>query len=167
LKIRIANLKDCPQILELLRLIIRHMDEKGIKQWPKWYPNEQIIIEDITNNQLIVAEEDQLIIAMVTLSPEMPEEYDQIEWSFTKQKVNSIHRLGVHPFLKTANLAQRVMTFAEDMAVKQGYCYIRLDTYSENTKAKLFYKKIGYQYRGDINLQFMPNLYHCFEKALC
>lgn len=143
------------------------MDEKGIKQWPNWYPNEDIIAEDITKNQLIVAEEKEQIIAMVTLSPLMPVEYDQIEWRITKGKVNSIHRLGVHPILKTPNLATRIMNYAEDMAKQEGYCSIRLDTYSENTIANTFYKKIGYDYRGDINLQFMPNVYHCFEKSLC
>jgi ribosomal protein S18 acetylase RimI-like enzyme len=167
LKIRIANKTDLPEILDLLSLIIRYMDAEGIKQWPKWYPNDTIIAEDITKKELIVAEEKEQLIAMVTLSPIMPEEYDEIEWLFTKGKVNSIHRLGVHPVLKTPNLAQQMMNFAEDSALKQGYCSIRLDTYSENEVAKLFYKKIGYHYRGTINLAFMPNLYHCFEKSLC
>jgi GNAT superfamily N-acetyltransferase len=143
------------------------MDEKGIKQWPNWYPNEEIIAEDITKNQLIVAEEKGQVIAMVTLSPTMPSEYEQIEWSITGGKVNSIHRLGVHPILKTPKLAERIMNYAEEMAKQEGYCSIRLDTYSENTVANTFYKKIGYDYRGDINLQFMPNVYHCFEKSLC
>lgn len=143
------------------------MDEKGIKQWPDWYPNEEIIAEDITKNQLIVAEDKKQIIAMLTLSPEMPDEYKQIKWLITKGKVNSIHRLGVHPLLKTASLAVRIMEYAEKHAKDQGYCSIRLDTYSENTVANAFYKKIGYDYRGDINLQFMPNTYHCFEKSLC
>ena len=167
MNIKTAYKKDLNQILRLLSVIVRHMDEKGIKQWSNTYPNKEIILSDITKNQLIVAELNTQIIGMIVLSPEMPPEYDSIKWSETKGKINSVHRLAVHPVLKTKNLATDLMHFVEKKAKEEGYSAIRLDTYSLNEIANKFYSKIGYHYCGDINLQFMPGKYYCYEKKIC
>lgn len=142
------------------------MDEKGIKQWPDWYPNEDIILRDITKNQLIVAEHDDHIIGMIVISPEVPKEYEEINWKFTKGKGTSIHRLATHPLLKTKDLGAILMAYAENEARNEGYNYIRLDSYSLNTIANKFYRKMAYHYSGDINLQYMPEIYFCYEKEL-
>lgn len=143
------------------------MDEKGQKQWPKWYPNEDVILKDITKNQLIVAEVKGVIVGMIVLSPDMPAEYNRVKWNIKEGKINSIHRLAVHPTLKSKSLAQDLVLFTEQKAMQEGFSIIRLDTYSLNKLANRFYQKIGYHYRGDINLQYMPKKYHCYEKALC
>ena len=142
------------------------MDDKGLHQWPDWYPNDEIIIEDITKNQLFVAEVQNDIIAIVTLSEDFPKEYDEIVWQVNSNNINSVHRLAIHPHLKTPGLASQMMTYIENKAKSEGYEVIRLDTYSLNTAANRFYTKIGYQYCGDIHLEFMPELYHCYEKEL-
>jgi len=142
------------------------MDDKGIKQWPDWYPNEDDFVHDITKKQLFVSENEQQITGFVTLSPDCPPEYDGVKWKKTNGKVNSVHRLAVHPGLKTPKLAQRLMKYVEDLARNEGYSLIRLDTYSKNTIANKFYKKLAYQFCGDINLQFMPEKYHCYEKEI-
>lgn len=142
------------------------MDEKGIKQWPDWYPNKDIILDDITKNQLIVAEHNDHIVGMLALSPEVPKEYDEITWKFNKGKATSVHRLATHPLLKTEGLGAALMSYAENEAKNEAYNFIRLDTYSLNSIANKFYRKIGYHYSGDINLQYMPEIYFCFEKEL-
>ena len=163
---RIATKRDLSQILTLHKAVIRHMDEKGIKQWPDSYPNKEIFTSDITKKQLIVAELDGEIIAMLVLSPDLPSEYNSIDWKFTAGKINSIHRLAVCPKRKSPTLAVEMMNFAEKKAKEEGYDLIRLDTYSLNLVANAFYKKIGYRYCGDINLEFMPEKYFCYEKAI-
>jgi len=119
------------------------MDEKGVKQWPDWYPNEEDFVQDITKNQLFVSEDRLKINGFVTLSPDCPPEYDAVKWNFNAAKVNSVHRLAVHPSLKTPKLAQKLMLFVEDIARQGGYTHIRLDTYSKNTIANRFYKKLA------------------------
>ena len=103
---------------------------------------------------------------MIVLDPEVPEEYNNIKWEFSSGSVNSIHRLAVHPENKTPGLAKELVTHVEKIAIKNGYNLIRLDTYSKNIAADRFYRKMGYQFAGNINLKFMPEHYHCFEKAL-
>lgn len=142
------------------------MDGKGTEQWPNSYPNEGIFLEDITKKQLIVVEVEGKIVGMVCLSPDIPKEYENVKWNINKGKTNSVHRLAVHPFLKIKGIASILMSFVEEKARSEGFSQIRLDTYSKNILANRFYKKNGYNYCGDINLQYMPEKYFCYEKAL-
>jgi ribosomal protein S18 acetylase RimI-like enzyme len=166
LKIRLAKINDLFQTLDLLAIVIRHMDENGLEQWPAWYPNKEIIKADITKNQLFVAELDSKIVGMVTLSPEIPNEYNSVQWKIETMNVNSVHRLASHPDYRTHQVAGSLMDYCEKMARSQGYDAIRLDTYSKNLAANAFYTKIGYHYCGRIALKFMPEKYNCYEKAL-
>ena len=166
MKIRLAKINDLFQTLDLLAIVIRHMDESGLEQWPGWYPNKEIIKADITKNQLFVAEVNANIIGMLTLSPEIPIEYNAVEWKKEALKVNSIHRLASHPDHRALQVARSLMDHSENLARSQGYDAIRLDTYSKNLAANAFYTKIGYHYCGQIALKFMPEKYNCYEKAL-
>ena len=166
MNIRLAKQQDLPQVLELIRLSILDMDDKGIKQWPNHYPNEADFVQDITKKQLFVSEDKLQIIGIVTLSPNCPPQYDDLIWKYKNGKVNSVHRLAVHPKLKTPKLAQKLMNYVEDIARDNGFALIRLDTYSKNTIANKFYKKLAYHFCGDINLPFMPEKYRCYEKKL-
>jgi len=142
------------------------MKIKGLEQWPDWYPDKNDLLNDIKTSCLYLAEKDREIIGMIVLNPEVPKEYDTIKWKFTFGPINSIHRLAVHPTNKTPGLAKELVTHVEKIAKNKGYHLIRLDTYSKNIAADKFYRKMGYQYAGDINLKFMPEQYHCFEKAI-
>lgn len=164
--IRIAVESDLEAVFTLVKHCIRDMKEKGIEQWPDWYPDKSILLNDIKSSGLYIAKKDQEIIGMIVLNPEVPKEYNTIKWKFPSGPINSIHRLAVHPENKTPGLAKELVTYVENIANKEGYKMIRLDTYSRNIAADKFYRKMGYQYAGDINLKFMPEHYHCFEKAL-
>jgi ribosomal protein S18 acetylase RimI-like enzyme len=143
------------------------MDEEGQEQWPSWYPDKAVILNDLTKKQLFVVENKNNILAIVALSPTMPPEYNKVNWNLKEGKVNSIHRLAVHPTLKTKSLAHDLLQYIEGIAREDGYSIIRLDTYSPNKRANIFYQKNGYHYCGDINLQYMPKKYRCYEKAIC
>ena len=160
-----ANIEDLPQILAILALCVRHMDEKGIEQWPDWYPNKEVFERDITKKQLFVAKEKGKVLGFVCLSDEMPPEYNEVNWS-TKTPANSVHRLASDPAERSKGVAKRLMDFCEDQARKDGYKSIRLDTYSKNKAANAFYTKIGYRQCGSIHLEFKPEHYPCFEKSL-
>ena len=164
--IRRAEISDLGQLSSLVKDCIKDMKAKGLEQWPDWYPDKEVLGHDITGSDLFVAQMENKIIGMVVLNPNVPEVYKTIRWKYKSGRINSIHRLAVHPKNKTAGLAGKLVGFAENLAKKTGYNIIRLDTYSKNIAADRFYRKMGYQYAGDINLKFMPEHYHCFEKAL-
>jgi ribosomal protein S18 acetylase RimI-like enzyme len=164
--IRIADESDLKAVFDLVNCCIQDMKTKDLEQWPDWYPNKNILLDDIKASGLYLAEKDQEIIGIIVLNPEVPEEYNTIKWKWSSGRVNSIHRLAVHPENKTPGLAKELVRYVEGIANKKGYNIIRLDTYSKNIAAGKFYRKMGYRYSGDIKLKFMPEHYHCFEKAL-
>ena len=164
--IRQAVESDLEAVFNLVKYCTKDMRSKGLEQWPDWYPNKTIIMSDIKTSVLYLAEKDHQIIGMIVLDPKVPKAYDAIKWKFPSGLVNSIHRLAVHPENKTPGLAKELVTYVEKIAKNNGYNIIRLDTYSKNLAAGKFYRKMGYQYADDINLKFMPEYYHCFEKAL-
>jgi len=164
--IRRAEQSDIEPLIALVKDCISHMQIKGIEQWPDWYPDRDILSGDILKSNLFIAENEKKIIGMVVLSSEVPDVYNSVIWKLKSGKVNSIHRLAVHPSLKTPDTAKLLVKFVESLAKNRGFHIIRLDTYSKNIAADKFYRKMGYQYTGDIHLKFMPEHYHCFEKAI-
>ena len=164
--IRAGTESDLEAIFNLVKYCTKDMRSKGLEQWPDWYPNKNDLLKDIKTSGLYLAEKNQQIIGMIVLDPKVPKVYNTIKWKFTSGLVNSIHRLAVHPINKTPGLAKELVTYVQNIAIKKGYSIIRLDTYSRNIAADKFYRKMGYQYAGDINLKFMPEHYHCFEKKL-
>ena len=58
------------------------------------------------------------------------------------------------------------MEFVENLVRKHGLKSIRLDTYSGNPKAMNFYRKLGYEELGTIDLKPNKDKYHCFEKII-
>jgi len=164
--IRLANTNDLNASLSLIKACIIDMKEKGVEQWPDFYPNIEILQNDISKGNLFVAELKNEIIGIVALSPSFPKQYEAIPWKYKSKMANSIHRFAVSPKKKDPNLAKKLIYFVEDLSRKQGYDVIRLDTYSKNTIANKFYSKMGYKYAGDINQDHMPELYNCFEKRI-
>ena len=164
--VKLATESDLESIFNLVKYCIEDMRSKGLEQWPDWYPDKKDLLNDIKASGLYVVEKGDQIIGMIVLNPAVPKVYKTIKWKFTSGLVNSIHRLAVHPQNKTPGLAKEMVTHVEKIAINKGYSIIRLDTYSRNIAADKFYRKMGYQYAGDINLKFMPEYYHCFEKAL-
>ena len=58
------------------------------------------------------------------------------------------------------------MIFTEKLVIENGLKSIRLDTYSGNPKAMEFYRRLGYNELGSINLKPNKNEYYCFEKII-
>jgi ribosomal protein S18 acetylase RimI-like enzyme len=72
----------------------------------------------------------------------------------------------VNPKNQNQGIARKLMDFAEQRAMANGFAAIRLDCYSTNEKAVRFYENLDYLKRGEI---FFPGRHHpffCYEKLL-
>ena len=58
------------------------------------------------------------------------------------------------------------MIYCEEVVMKKNLKSIRLDTYSENPLAINFYKRLGYNFLGKIDLKPGKSKYYCFEKII-
>jgi ribosomal protein S18 acetylase RimI-like enzyme len=97
----------------------------------------------------------------------MDEEYGSIKW-LTENKNNVyIHRLAVHPEHQGKGIAQQLMDFAEDFAIKNNYTSIRLDTFSKNKRNQKFYELRNYKRLGNIYFPKQSNEpFYCYELIL-
>ena len=165
MKIRKAEITDLDNIMSMYQSCINGMIKNGIDQWDSTYPNSQVIVNDINNNTYYIIEQEN-IIGGITIDKNQDPTYLDIKWEDQENKFLSVHRLAVKENYWGQGIGKKLMLFAEKLVVINKLRSIRLDTYSGNPYAMLFYKKLGYKKLGSINLKPNKNEYYCFEKII-
>ncbi|MGD0442667.1 MAG: GNAT family N-acetyltransferase [Edaphobacter sp.] len=168
--IRLATEDDLPALLRLVRRVVPLMRAAGNLQWDENYPDEAVFRRDLGLKQLWVCEIRGEIgseiagIAAVTMDQEP--DYAQVGWDIDEPAI-VVHRLAVDPAFRGAGVASALMQKAEDVAVERGVSVLRVDTNTQNEATQRLFPKLGYQFSGEIGLQFRPGLrFYCYEKRL-
>ncbi|WP_029071157.1 GNAT family N-acetyltransferase [Kandleria vitulina] len=142
---RKATIQDLPSICTLIEDAKTLMRKQGIYQWNEYYPHKNDFEEDIKNNNLYLAEEDELL-AVYSINEECDEDYNQFKWSTDHYCV--LHRLCVSPNRQGNGIGKTVLSQIEKQAKDMGYDAIRLDVFSLNPYARRLYEKNGFIKRG-------------------
>lgn len=137
--------QDISDILHIISKCIIYMESQGIYQWNEFYPNSDIVENDIKSEDCYVIKNNEKCVAYFSINEEQSPEYNQIKWLVDGRKVLVIHRLSVHPELQGRGIAKKILIFIEDFAAKNNYSCIRLDAYSGNEKALKLYENFGYR----------------------
>jgi len=166
LEITMASEQHLDEILRLCKNCSKNMKRKDIDQWDEAYPNKEIFQEDINNHSLYIAvlENSGELMGCIVLNDCQEPEYKAVEWLHEQGKFAIIHRLMVHPNYEGKGVARSLIEFLEKLAKENGYTAIRLDVFSENTRAVNFYKKQGYRVSGKVN--FRKGEFLCCEKII-
>ena len=78
-----------------------------------------------------------------------------------------MHRLAVHPEQQGKGIARELMDFGEQLARKNNYLSVRLDTFSKNPRNNRFYTARDYKKVGEVFFkQKSPHPFYCYEKVL-
>lgn len=162
--IRKAGMDDKPSILNMIQRVIADMESKGIDQWDGVYPDEDVIKTDLAAGTLYVYEDKSVLKGMIVLNNDQSEEYKNVNWSFHAGKQLVIHRLCVDPRFQGQGIARQLMSDAEEYGRKLYYHSVRLDAFTENTRACRFYERLGYRKAGVV--RFRKGEFYCFEKDL-
>jgi Acetyltransferases len=162
--IRVANLNDKSVLMTLIHRVVADMQGKGIDQWDLFYPNAEVIQEDLESGTLYVDADKETIRGMIVLNEDQSREYATVDWNFRSNKALVIHRLCVDPRFQGNGIAGRLMGYAETFGCKQDYQVIRLDTFSRNPYALRLYDRLGYRRSGIV--WFPKGKFYCFEKKL-
>lgn len=142
------------------------MRVSGNLQWDDVYPNPQVFEQDIKDGQLWVAELDNEIAGVTAITTEQYPEYAQAGVDINEEAIVT-HRLAVSPRFQGRGIAKALMQQAEVVAQQRGIPLLRVDTNSQNLATQKLFPKMGYEYKGEITLQFRPGLkFVCFEKRL-
>ncbi len=161
--IKPIDITDLFQTLEVLEEVKQYMLSQGIDQWDEFYPNEDIISNDIQKKQAYIYTENEQILAYMVLNEEYDIEYDNLNWS-TPTPFIVIHRLFVKPTAQGKGISSQMIQYAEAYAKTNKYASIRFDAYSLNNTANAVYLKKGYTLVGIV--QFRKGVFNCYEKAL-
>ena len=165
--IRKATQSDIGPILQITNACANLMKQNGIYQWDENYPNQTAFETDVKRGELYVIENNEKVIGCIVLSTIMDEEYRSIDWLTPSSQNVYVHRLAIHPNEQGNGLAQRLMTFAENMAKEKGFISVRLDTFSQNLRNQRFYEQRGYQKLGDVYFPRQSEFpFHCYELLL-
>lgn len=160
--IRKGKIGDIESVMNIIKSATFDMESKNIHQWDEIYPDKVVINEDIANGNLYVSEEDGIINAIIVLNEDQSEEYADLNWKYTSEKQLVIHRLCVDPKAQGGGIARKLLEYAEDFAVRNGYGAIRLDAFTQNKRALRLYEKNGYEKVGSV--QFRKGEFYCYEK---
>lgn len=155
---------DLQKVWKVFTGAILHMDEQGILQWDEIYPNKDLILDDIKNQQMYLAIENGVLISAVVLNEYQDEEYAALSWRYTGEKTAVIHRLCVSPAQQGKGWGKRTVQLAEQKLTELGYTCVRLDAFSQNPFALHLYESLGYEKAGEV--RFRKGKFYCYEKRL-
>ncbi len=162
--IRLAKKTEIPKILAITRACAKDMINQNIFQWNEEYPSKTAFEKDITRNELFVLVIEERIIGCMVLTPIMDSEYIPIKWLSENKNNLYIHRLAIHPKDQGKGYAQKMMDFAEQFAINNNYCSIRLDTFSKNNRNQKFYEIRGFKRLGEMHFPKQSEFpFYCYE----
>ena len=166
MKIRKAKISDLDNIMLMYTSCVKGMIANDIDQWDETYPNKEVITKDIIEQTYYIAEIDEEIIGGINIDKLQDKTYLDINWEDKTNSFLVVHRLGVKEEFWNKKIGKCLMIFTEKLVIENGLKSIRLDTYSGNPKAMEFYRRLGYNELGSINLKPNKNEYYCFEKII-
>ena len=109
---------------------------------------------------------DENIVGMIALTHDQPREYEFAGLDITEDCIVP-HRMAVDPDCQGRGVAKLLLSQAEVVARNQNIHKIRIDTNSENQVTTKLFPSIGYQFCGEIGLDFRPGLkFFCYEKYI-
>ena len=164
--IRQANQIDLNNIMDMYKSCVAGMQKNNIDQWDKSYPNVDIISSDLQAKTYYVSEIEREIVGGINIDKKQDPNYLEIDWNDKTASFLVVHRLAVKEEFWSQKIGKKLMDFAENLVLEKKLKSIRLDTYSNNPKAINFYKNLGYNQLGAINLKPNKKHYYCFEKLL-
>ena len=164
--IRKAEQNELDDIMQVYNSCVHGMIALGIDQWDETYPNREIIKIDLKIGDYYVGLINNEIIAGIKVDKKQDPSYLTIDWSDKTNNFMVVHRLCSKTSVWGKGIGKQMMAFSEKLALEKGCVSMRLDTYINNPKAITFYKNIGYQQLGHINLKPNKDIYYCFEKLL-
>lgn len=137
-----ANKEHINQVALLAKNAREHMLSLGLKQWVGDYPNQTHFLSDYHKNGLYIYLSEEHIIASISLLPEDDEAYKEIRW--LKDNSLVIHRIIVDPHYQKMGIGILLFQYAIDLAKKQRYDSIKVDTHPDNHRMQGLIKKAGF-----------------------
>ena len=126
----------------------------GLDQWQKGYPSRDVWIADINNKSAWVALSNDIVLGAFAYQSTPDPSYHQIDGSWlTCTPYASMHRVCVSDQAVGQGVAGKMFAFGFELARRQGFKSMRIDTHPENEPMKKALQKAGFAHCGSIILK--------------
>ena len=151
--IRKSSRADITAIMEIVADAQALLRSRGVDQWQDGYPTADIIEQDIARSESYVLEDRGVVVATAVISFAGEVTYNTIDgqWLNSNDYV-VVHRLAVRNSALGSGLAQKMMLYAETLALDSGVTDIRVDTHCDNKAMQSLLNMLGYTLCGKITL---------------
>ena len=166
MSLRLAVSDDVPYVMEIIRKVLPRMHAAGNYQWDEYYPTEATFQKDIKNDTLYVFDKAGVIKGCIVADDNHAYAYDDIPWALARFDCLALHRLAVDPDFQGRGLAQKILNGVIEEGKAKGYYGIHTDTSMENKPMQQLFEKLGFEFRGKLNLdENLDNWYAAYEKT--
>ena len=157
---REAKTEDKEQIMQLYRNAI---GTEGCT-WSEEYPNEQILLTDLSKHNLFCMEnQDKEIVGAVSIDED--EEVDRLEcWNRNAGKMAEIARLVVREDCQNKGMARELIKNVIKVLKERQYKSVHYLVSKYNNKALASYKKLDFKCVGESDI--LDNDWYCYEMIL-
>lgn len=164
--LRSAVSDDVPYIMGIIGKVIPRMHAAGNYQWDEYYPTDATFKKDIKNGTLYVYEEAGVIKGCIVADENHAYAYDDIPWELARMDCLALHRLAVDPQFQGQGIAQKILAGIIEKGIEKSYLGIHTDTSQENKPMQQLFGKLGFDYKGHLNLDDnLDNWYAAYEKV--
>lgn len=146
LTVETATIADVPAAQALIDGARRWLRWRGIDQWQDPVP-DAVLRRDAEQGNLFVVRQDQVVVAMVTVS-----ESDSETWSVDGSAAVYVHRLAVAQTHRGGRLGQRLLAWVETRAADSGAAFVRLACATDNPGLRRFYEQQGFRHVHDVTV---------------
>ncbi len=166
MSLRLAGSDDVPYIMEIIKKVIPRMHAAGNYQWDEYYPTDATFKKDIKNGTLYVYEEGNEIYGCIVADDNHAFAYDDIPWELARMDCLALHRLAVDPTFQGQGIAQKILSGIIEIGQEKSYLGIHTDTSQENKPMQRLFQKLGFEYKGHLNLdENLHDWYAAYEKV--
>ena len=167
IEIRKARDGEEHQVLDFYYQLVDTM--KGTPYCPKWEKGVYPVLSDIAGaigaNTLYVATENHEIIGAFILNHSQGKGYQFVNWQTknSDDRIAVLHLLATAPACQGKGVGKKLLGKAVEVCKNQKDIAIRLDTLPWNVPGKRLYENFGFQYKGDVELNYPSTGYIAFS----
>lgn len=131
------------------------LKNNSVNQWQNGYPNEDVILRDILNDESYVLEHNNEIIGTTALSFRGEKTYDKIyegKW-LSNGEYAVVHRIAACKIDGIKSVGTEILKEVEKICLLRNIKNIKIDTHEDNKIMQRLLSKNNYKYCGVIYLE--------------
>lgn len=165
MRTRYARREDVPAIMNIINQAKVRLANLGIDQWQSGYPNEESLLNDISNKNGYVVVDKNEVVAYAAIIFDGEPTYTHIDGQrLTDQSYVVVHRIAVADDMLRRGVGAYVMQTAERKALRRGVHSFRIDTHFGNRVMRNLIRKHGFTLCGIVQVRDGQRM--AYEKVL-